>query len=124
MVQYVGEYLRTHRSELGDNKIDTQAELEQSILCGSTICDNGTIKHHMGICSRTAKKWLNHLGYKWKNVQKGFFFDGHEREDMIEYWGIFLEEMEAILSYFVEFKEDGTILPKEYLEDCAVGGSD
>ncbi len=32
--------------------------------------------------------------------------------------------MKALLPYFVEFKEDGTILPKEYPEDCAVGGLD
>ena len=120
----MGEYLRTHRSELGDNEIDTQAELERSILCGSTIRSDGTIERRMGIRSRTARKWLNRLGYKWKDVQKGIFFDGHEREDVVEYREIFLEEMKALLPYFVEFKEDGTILPKEYLDDCAVGDSD
>ena len=78
----------------------------------------------MGICSITARKWLNRLGYKWKDVQKVVFFDGHEREDVVEYREIFLEEMKALLPYFVKFKEDGTILPKEYPDDCAVGGSD
>ena len=64
MVQYVGKYLRIHRFELEDNKIDTQAELEQSILCGNTTHANGTIKCCMGICLKTAKKLLNCLGYK------------------------------------------------------------
>lgn len=119
----MGEYLCTHRSELGDNEIDTQAELERSILCGSTMCANGTIERGMGIRSRTARKWLNRLGYKWKDVQKGFFFDGYEREDVVEYRRIFLEEMKALLPYIVEFEEDGTILSKEYPDDCTVGGS-
>ena len=35
---------------------------------------DGIIERYMGICLRTARKWLNHLGYKWKDVQKGFFF--------------------------------------------------
>ncbi len=56
--------------------------------------------------------------------KSGFSFDEHEREDVVEYRGIFLKEMKVLLSYFVKFKEDGTILPKEYPEDCAVGGSD
>lgn len=29
--------------------------------------------------------------------------------------------MKALLSYFVEFSKDGSILPKEYPQDCAVG---
>ena len=116
------EYLRTQRSELAQTEIDTQEELEQSILCGSTTRADGTIDRRAGICSRTARKWLNRLGYKWKDVQKGVFFDGHEREDVVEYWKTFLEEMKSLLSYFVQFQDDGTILPKEYPEDCAVGG--
>ena len=63
------------------------------------------------------------MGYKWKEVQKGVFFDGHEREDVVEYRETFLEEMKALSPYFVEFGEDGSILPKEYPEDCEVGGS-
>ena len=52
------------------------------------------------------------------------FFDGHEREDVIKYRETFLNEMKSLLSYFVEFFEDGTIVPKEYPDDCAVGALD
>ena len=52
------------------------------------------------------------------------FFDGHEREDVIEYRETFLNEMKSLLPYFVEFFEDGTMVPKEYPDDCAVGGPD
>ncbi len=52
------------------------------------------------------------------------FFDGHEREDVIEYRETFLTEMKSLLPYFVEFFEYGTILPKEYPDDCTVIGLD
>ena len=55
-----------------------QAELEQSILCGSIIRSDGTIEHQEGVRLRTARKLLNRVEYKWKNIQKGFLFDRHE----------------------------------------------
>ena len=30
--------------------------------------------------------------------------------------------MKSLLSYFVEFKEDSIIIPKQYPNDCVVGG--
>ena len=30
--------------------------------------------------------------------------------------------MKSLLPYFFEFQDDDTILPKEFLEDCIVGG--
>lgn len=41
---------------------------------------------------------------------------------MVEYRETFLDEIKALLPYFVEFNEDGSIVPKVYPEDCAVGG--
>ena len=41
---------------------------------------------------------------------------------MVEYCQIFLEEMKSLLPYLIEFREDGTIISKEYPDDCAVGG--
>ena len=41
---------------------------------------------------------------------------------MVEYRQIFLEEMKSLLPYLVEFREDSTMISKEYLDDCAVGG--
>ncbi len=52
------------------------------------------------------------------------FFDGYEREDVVEYRETFLSEMKSLLPYFVEFSDDGSILPKVYPNDCEVGGSD
>ena len=33
----------------------------------------------------------------------------------------FLEQIKSLLPYFVEFQDDGIILPKEYSKNCAVG---
>ena len=52
----MGEYLRKYRSELARNEIDTQAELEQSNLCGSTIRPDGTVERREEICLRTASE--------------------------------------------------------------------
>ena len=116
------EYLRIQRFELAQTEMDTQEKLEQSILCGSTTQADGMVDRWAGIRSRTARKWLNRLGYKWKDEQKVFFFDGHEREDVMKYQETFLEEMKSLLPYFVEFQDDGIILPQEYPENYAVGG--
>ena len=50
--------------------------------------------------------------------------NGHERKDVVEYRETFLEEMRLLLPYFVEFFEDGSILGKDYPDDCAVGRPD
>lgn len=45
-----------------------QTELEQFILCGNIIQSDNTVKRQEKICSKIAKKWLNCLGYKEKNL--------------------------------------------------------
>jgi hypothetical protein len=37
------------------------------------------------IRARTARRWLHRMGFEYKNVKKGVFIDGHEREDVVEY---------------------------------------
>ena len=55
-----------------------------------------------------------------KKAQKGVFFNGYEREDVVEYRKIFLNKMKSLLPYFVGFSNDGFMLPKIYLDDYAV----
>ncbi|KAG2352847.1 hypothetical protein BDR07DRAFT_1562680 [Suillus spraguei] len=42
------------------------------------------------ISERTAETWLKKLGYTCKSVRKGIYHDGHERDDVVEAWKIFL----------------------------------
>lgn len=119
--QFVDEYLCIHQPKLAHDEIKTQEQLEKAILYRNITRSDRTINCQAGIWSRTAKKWLNYLGYKWKKVQKGVFYNRHEQDDIVEYKEKFLEEMKELLPYFVQFGEDGSILPKEYPKDCAVG---
>lgn len=50
------------------------------------------------------------------------FFDGHERENVVEYRKTFLKEIKLLLSYFIEFQDDSTFLPKEYPKNFTVNG--
>ena len=50
----MGEYLCKYQSKQVQNEIDTQAELEQSILCGSTIRPNDTVERQ----KKSAQKQL------------------------------------------------------------------
>lgn len=60
------------------------------------------------------------MGYKWKEVQKGGFYNRHEQKDVVEYKERFLEKMKELLSYFGEFSKEGLILSKKYSENCIV----
>jgi hypothetical protein len=41
----------------------------------------------------TATRWLNILGYSFQQHRQGIYYDGHERDDVIQYRKKFLEEM-------------------------------
>lgn len=51
------------------------------------------------------------------------FIDGHERPDVVKDCKVFLEKIEPLKHYIVEFDENGAIKPKVYPLDCAVGGN-
>lgn len=76
----------------------------------------------MIICSRTTWQWLYKLAYKYKNVCKNVFVDGHKPTDVSEDHKIFLEKMKELKPYIVEFDELGVIKPKVYPPDCTIGG--
>ena len=42
------------------------------------------------ISEDTARRWLAKLGYELKEVKKGIYVDGHEREDVVAYHKEFL----------------------------------
>lgn len=90
------QYLYTNCPKLASEKLDTSEKLEESILSGSTVRFDGNIDWRAGIPSQTARKWLKCLGYKWKKMQKGVFFDGYKWEDMVEFRKIFLDEMKSL----------------------------
>ena len=49
---------------------------------------------HKSISIQTARIWLKKLGLVPQSRKKGIYFDGHEREDVLEYRKQFLKEMQ------------------------------
>ena len=47
-------------------------------------------------CGETARVWLHLLGLSQKNHQKGVFFDGHDREDVVEDRSNFLDKLQDL----------------------------
>ena len=50
------------------------------------------------ISTRTARQWLHALGFQPSPAHKGVYFDGHEREDVVQYRSLFLRKLEILES--------------------------
>ena len=64
------------------------------------------------------------MGFKYKDMKKDVFINGHKQSDVVENCKRFLNKTEDLKSYLVEFNEDDTMKDKTYLPDCAVKGED
>src|SRR6266498_4500852 len=62
------------------------------------------------ISNSTAKRWLNVLGFFHQQQRQGVYFDGHERDDVVEYRKIFLEEIAKYEPYMASY--DGETMEK------------
>jgi len=61
----------------------TPKEFRQFII--STIFPQIEIANNKTISNKTSLIWLKRLGLKPQSLKKGVYFDGHEREDVLEY---------------------------------------
>ncbi|KAH9068308.1 hypothetical protein EDB83DRAFT_2518668 [Lactarius deliciosus] len=62
-----------------------------------------------GVSLRTACRWLHKEGFKYTAHKKGLYFDGHEREDVIEYHqNVFLPLMQEYAKQLVFFEVGNT----------------
>lgn len=59
-----------------------------------------------------------------KKNKKKVFFNGHKCKNMIKYKRNFLSKIKILLSYFIEFDKNKSILPKKYLKNYLVEGLD
>lgn len=76
------------------------------------------------IRARTARRWLRKLRPSCEEVTKGVNVDGHKRPDVIRDQAQFLNQVEHLQAYLVEFDSDGNIKAKTYPRSCVVGGCD
>lgn len=51
------------------------------------------------------------------------FINKHEQQDVIEDCKVFVNKIEKLKPYIVEFDKNCAIKPKKYLLDCAVRGN-
>ena len=40
---------------------------------------------HVEVCKETARLWLHRMGFSYRQFSKGVYFDGHEREDVVQH---------------------------------------
>jgi len=65
------------------------------------------------LSSRSARAWLARLGWNWKEVHKGIYKDGHERDDVKQYRDtVFLPQMAAWKSRMMEWDENLQLIPQ------------
>jgi hypothetical protein len=62
----------------------------------------------VGICSRTAMRWLHTLGMSYMQYTKGLYINGHERPDVVSYRDAFLERMSNHEKCFFKYEGDDT----------------
>jgi len=88
-------------------------EFVQNILLPKT----GINKNVISIS--TARRWLNILRYYYQQQKQGIYYDGYEREDVVEYQKVFLLKMAELEKYMVTYEEDDMekisplLIPKE-----------
>ncbi|THU99848.1 hypothetical protein K435DRAFT_818474 [Dendrothele bispora CBS 962.96] len=67
------------------------------------------LKTKKQISVRTAQRWMKRMDYRWKAEPKGQYFDGHEREDVVDYrQNKFLPKWRALENMTCWCKPDGS----------------
>ncbi|PKY61465.1 hypothetical protein RhiirA4_431830 [Rhizophagus irregularis] len=72
--------------------------VEQTLLPETGITKQKTIS------DSTTRRWLNVLGFFHQQQRQGVYYDGHEREDVVKYRKIFLEEMDKYEPYMASYE--------------------
>lgn len=71
----------------------------------------------LSITERQIRRWLHKLGYSWKDIRKGVYIDGHEREDVVQYRKGFVRRMSEIyksgLLVKVDTETGELLMPKD-----------
>lgn len=62
------------------------------------------------ISLRTAQRWLNKLSWRYGRKRNGMYIDGHECEDVVEYWNRFIAWWREYEKRMVLFDNDGNVL--------------
>ena len=100
----ITSYWRSGKLDFGDDDLWEALEREVLDLLPSTL-STGIIEKAISQC--TASTWLRSLGYKYREVRKGVYRDGHERPDVISYrQNTFLPKLKELEHRMVQWEED------------------
>lgn len=92
------------------------AEAEDLVIGSSSRSSIQQIEK--AITGRTASRWLLKLGFKWKEVKKGVYNDGHERDDVVGYRKeVFLPFLKSVESRLMEWDENLIPIPTQLVLD-------
>lgn len=75
------------------------------------------------LTTRSAVRWLHRLGFDYKEVKKGLFKDGHERQDVVDYrQNVFLPTLEGLKPRFLEWDATGEMVrtPQEIFQETGL----
>ena len=70
----------------------------------------GIVKPSISV--NTGVRWLEKLGWTYGKLKNGMYLDGHERDDVVEYWKAFVECWMGYEQRFHRWDNDGTELPR------------
>ena len=94
---------------VGDYLDSTRATSTIAALLQNTEETVSTLSKSARIRARTARRWLKKMGFSYKDVKKGVYVDGHERDDVKKYrTEVFLKIWKKASRRFLLFKEDGS----------------
>ena len=68
----------------------------QPNVTGKMFADWVKAEYSQVVHETTARRWLHHLGFNRIHHQKGVYFDGHDREDVVVYREEFLRMMDEL----------------------------
>jgi hypothetical protein len=88
------EFLRSLKARDASKLEKFKTWIEEKLLPEIPNCGKNTIS------TVTVRRWMPQLGFDFTNKTTGLYFDGHERDDVVEYRAKFIEKFEEYRPHF------------------------
>lgn len=83
-------------------------EVRATIITLHKLDDN---QENRTLSSRAVVDWLYRLGYEWKEVKKGLYKGGHERENVLEDWNqVFFLKFQELQPRMLEWDREEKLI--------------
>jgi hypothetical protein len=98
------------------NKFEVTIKKFQQFVTDEILPDLG-IENKISISDSSVRRWLIQMGFIYKKYKKDIYYDGHEREDVVNYRKEFLQKMNDLEPLMPEFSDDLSIQINPTLEN-------